>query len=248
VLVGGIVGAAIAASVLLSTRPSVPAPVVTRFSIPLGKDEIVAPLGGSVRLSDDGTHLAWVASDAEGRTQIYHRLLGDMQATVLAGTASGYSPFFSADRGSLAFVHAGSRTIKKLSLSGGAPSLLCPYEASAAPGVWAPGDNIYTTIQYPGVVVKVASTGGTPQPVTKLDSKKEEVVHNRPVLLPGGKAILFTVGGGGMDSYDDARIAVQSLDTGARKILIEGGWRLRILRQGISFMHMTANCWPYRSM
>jgi serine/threonine-protein kinase len=79
------------------------------------------------------------------------------------------------------------------------------------------------TLQYPGGLVKVSTSGGEPKPVTSLDINKQEVNHIRPVLLPGGKAILFAIGGGGMDSYDDGRIAVQSLETGQRKILIEGG-------------------------
>jgi serine/threonine-protein kinase len=145
-----------------------------------------------------------------------------MQATALPGTASGYAPFFAPDGRSLAFLHAGSRTVKKLALSAGAPSLLCPYESSSGSGAWGPGDSIYMTLQNPGGLVKVASSGGAPKPVTTLDSNKDEMIHMRPILLPGGKAILFAIGGGGMDTYDDARIAVP-LETGERKILIEGG-------------------------
>ena len=41
--------------------------------------------------------------------------------------------------------------------------------------------------------------------------------------LPGGKEIVFTVVETTMESYDDAKIVVQSLETGKRKTLIEGG-------------------------
>jgi Tol biopolymer transport system component len=222
-LAGVIMGAALAGFGAALLRPTASAPRVTRFAIPLGRDEIIAPVGSSVRLSPDGAHIAWAASEPSGRTQIYHRLLDDMQATALPGTASGYAPFFSSDSRSLAFLHADSRTVRKLALSGGAPSIVCPYEASSGPGAWAPGDDLYITFQYPGNVVRVASSGGTPNPVTTLDRNKDEVTHIRPVLLRGGKAMLFAIGGGGMDSYDDGRIAVQSLETGERRILIEGG-------------------------
>src|SRR5262249_61811431 len=46
--------------------------------------------------------------------------------------------------------------------------------------------------------------------------------HYFPDLLPGGKAFLYTIEVSGR-SFDDARIAVQSLETGERKILVEGG-------------------------
>jgi dipeptidyl aminopeptidase/acylaminoacyl peptidase len=41
-------------------------------------------------------------------------------------------------------------------------------------------------------------------------------------LLPGEQAVLFNVGALGMESYDDARIAVEWLKTKQRKTLIEG--------------------------
>jgi predicted Ser/Thr protein kinase len=217
-----IVGAALTGIGWALLRPSTPMPGVTRFAMPLGRDEIIAPVGSSVQLSPDGAHLAWAASDAGGRTQIFHRRLDDLQATALPGTATGSAPFFSPDGSSLAFLHAGSRTVKKLALSGGAPAIICPYDAGF-PGAWSPSDDIYVTVQYPGTVVRVAASGGDPKPVTTLDTKREEVMHTRPVLLPGGRAILFAISGGGMDSYDDGRIALRSLETGERKILIEGG-------------------------
>ena len=100
-LTGVIVGAALAGFGGALLRAPVPEPRVTRFAIPLGRDEIITPVGSSVRLSPDGTQIAWAATDAGGRTQIYHRLLDDMQATALSGTATAVSPFFSPDGRSL---------------------------------------------------------------------------------------------------------------------------------------------------
>ena len=127
-LAGVIVGAALAGFGAVLLRAPVPEPRVTRFAIPLGRDEIITPVGSSVRLSPDGTQIAWAATDAGGRRQIYHRLLDDMQATALSGTATAVSPFFSPDSRSLAFLHVGSHTVRKMALSGGASLALCPYE------------------------------------------------------------------------------------------------------------------------
>ena len=41
--------------------------------------------------------------------------------------------------------------------------------------------------------MRVASTGGTPQPVTHLDSQRRELRHLWPHLLPGGRDVLLTV-------------------------------------------------------
>lgn len=42
-------------------------------------------------------------------------------------------------------------------------------------------------------------------------------------MLPGGKAVLFTIGPTDVTSYDDARIAVVSLETKQYKVVVRGG-------------------------
>ena len=49
---------------------------------------------------------------------------------------------------------------------------------------------------------------------------------------PGGKAIMFTVTSAGIESYNDARIEVQTLATKKRKILIQGGFGARYSPSG----------------
>ena len=57
----------------------------------------------------------------------------------------------------------------------------------------------------------------------KADIKSGERFYRQPWYLPGGKAILFTIGRENAQHYNDAQIAVLSLETGQKKILIEGG-------------------------
>jgi hypothetical protein len=65
----------------------------------------------------------------------------------------------------------------------------------------------------------VPASGGTPQQLTTLTPEDEGNDHCWPQVLPGGRAVLFTVGTG---PADDARIVVQDLRTGARKDLVRG--------------------------
>ena len=51
-------------------------------------------------------------------------------------------------------------------------------------------------------------------------------------MLPGGKAIVFTLGTGDIESFDDASIALLSLDTGEYRVLIEGGTNARYVPTG----------------
>jgi serine/threonine-protein kinase len=198
-----------------------PSPV-TRFSIPLGPDETLHPLGQSVRLSPDGRRLAWVAVDAAGRTQVYTRALDRLESSKVEGAAGASSPSFSPDGNSLAFPHSASRTLRTIGLGGGAPVTVCPIESSSGPA-WTRAGDLLLNLSYPGGVVRVPTKGGAPAPVTTLDEKAEERLHTRVFVLPKGKAILFHIAAAGMETYDDARIAVQSLETGERKTIIEGG-------------------------
>jgi serine/threonine-protein kinase len=52
-------------------------------------------------------------------------------------------------------------------------------------------------------------------------------------MLPGGQAVLFTLATGtGPDRWDKAKIVVQSLTSGTRKVLVDGGSDARYLPTG----------------
>src|SRR5207342_2817390 len=54
-----------------------------------------------------------------------------------------------------------------------------------------------------------------------------------PQLLPGGQAVLFTLATGtGADRWDKARVVVQTLKSGERKTLIDGGSDARYVPTG----------------
>ena len=217
-----IAGALLTGAALWSLRPKSSPARVARFSVPLPPEEIVNPPSPSVAVSPDGTHVAF-AGNLGSRTQIYLRAIGELEAKQVPGTVGGGSPFFSPDGKWLGFRHFPSRTLKKVALSGGAPVTICLWEAFGGAAQWERDDSILFTPQFPGPVMRVPAAGGTPQPVTRLDSKKEDQLQYSPQLLPGGKALLFSSTRFGMDTYDDARIEVQLLATGERKVLVEGG-------------------------
>ena len=216
-----VIAATAVAGVLLVGRTA-PAPPVTRFAIPMAPDEVVGPIGNSVRLSADGRQLAWATVNTHGRTVIYSRQFDDFDGKALPGTAGGISPFFSPDGKWIGFWHTASRTLKKLALSGGAPAVIAPYESGAFAS-WSASGDLFAAISHPGALVRIPAGGGKPIAVTALDTARGDRLHTRGALLPGGKAILFVITGAGMETHDDARIAVHSLETGRHKVLIEGG-------------------------
>jgi Tol biopolymer transport system component len=201
-------------------KPPPPRPV-TRLSLLLPPgDQFTGWDRHIVALSPDGTHLAYVANG-----QLYLRAMDRMEATPIRSTEGGVnSPFFSPDGQWVGF-HAGGQ-LRKASVSGGAVVTLCdaanPFGAS-----WGADDTIVFGQRREGIL-QVSSAGGTPE-VLVPGSTIEGLAHG-PQILPDGNSLLFTIGDG--STWDDAQIVVQSLTTGERQVLIEGGTDARYMSTG----------------
>jgi hypothetical protein len=119
--------------------------------------------------------------------------------------------------------------LKKVSLSGGAPLTLCSAPSNRG-GSWSPDDTIIFTPSLTSGLFRVSAAGGTPKPLTIPDRNKGEYGHRWPEILPGGKAVLFTVWTGSI--FDNAQIGVLSLETGEHRVLVEGGTYARYVPSG----------------
>src|SRR4029078_2521432 len=78
----------------------------------------------------------------------------------------------------------------------------------------------------------VSAMGG--EPVTIVPRKEDELL-NGPQILPGGNAVLFTVGSLRVNAamrWHEGKVVVQSLKSGERKVLIEGGTDARYISTG----------------
>jgi serine/threonine-protein kinase len=78
--------------------------------------------------------------------------------------------------------------------------------------------------------MKVPASGGRAAEVTHLDRATGEISHRWPHVLPGGKAILFSVWSG--PGPDERQIVELSLDSGARRSLVKGGDTPRYVNPG----------------
>ena len=207
-------------------RPSAVALEINRAQITL-PHALPLDYQGSLALSPDGRQLVF-AGRSEGKHQLYIRRMGEFEAKAIPGTEGGGSPFFSPDGKSLGFPANGK--LKIVSLSGGAPVEIadCPSPQGAA---WGRDDTIIFNRGHGEGLWRVPASGGMPQEVSKVDPSKGEAGHHWPALLPDGKHILFTIEVDGKP-YDEAVIVVQSLETGARQTLIQGGTDGRYIPTG----------------
>jgi serine/threonine-protein kinase len=78
--------------------------------------------------------------------------------------------------------------------------------------------------------MQIPATGGTPTPLTRPDAKRDERSHRWPDALPGGKAVLFTVGAiESPGNYDGSPVAAVDLATGREKILLKAARMARFV-------------------
>ncbi|MEE8349995.1 MAG: hypothetical protein V3R94_10510, partial [Acidobacteriota bacterium] len=178
----------------------------------------------ALALSPDGTRLAYVATRG-GSTQLYLRSMYQQEEKPLPDTEDAYLPFFSPDGQWLGFFSGGK--LKKVSVSGGAPVILCDAPTPNTTASWGANDTIVFTPHTDSTLFEVPATGGTPQPLTTLDSQNEESSHDSPQVLPDGQSVLFTI-----TSAGTPKIVVQSLETGQRRVVLEGADEARYVPTG----------------
>ena len=109
------------------------------------------------------------------------------------------------------------------SLSGGAPTRIVDTGTDHRGGDWSVDGHIYYSPTAGSGIWRVSADGETPEAVTVPNLEAREKSHRHPVVLPGGRAILFTLGTGDIRSWDDGSIAVLTPDDGQYRVLLEGG-------------------------
>ena len=185
-----------------------PRPLV-RLDVDLGSDVLLgSQYGTDVVISRDGNRLVWVSA---GR--LFTRRLDQSTAVDLG---RGSIPSLSPDGQWVAF-GLGNK-LYKVSVTGGATITLAEGVLGAS---WGEDGRIVVAIN--GTLSIIPDAGGTPAPLTTLlESDPADGEHAWPQILPGDRAVVFTVRPK-IGSFDDARIDVLSLRDGRRKTLLRGG-------------------------
>jgi Tol biopolymer transport system component len=210
-----VVVAAATAAIVWNLRP-IKTGGLTRFSFVLPEGQRLTRGGRHlIALSPDGANLVYVADN-----QLYLRAMAEKEPRPIEGTnLDPDTPFFSPDGRWLAFHSGAENKFKKIPITGGLAVTICdsplPYGAS-----WS-FDNQILFGGGPAGILRVSANGGKPETVVSV--KPNEFALG-PQLLPGGNAILFTLANDtSADRWDKAQIIVQSLKSGARRTVLEGG-------------------------
>jgi Tol biopolymer transport system component len=161
-------------------------------------------------VSPDGRLVAFVGRNFGAAAQIWVRPLDSFDARPLAGTENGTMPFWSPDSRRLAFFVG--LALHTVDVSGGPVTKVCDIPGPPAGGTWDANGRILFGSQS-GAIFLVSDTGGSPTPITALDSNANERAHVWPEFLPDRRHFLFFALGssqlrvGSLDQRDSSLIA-----------------------------------------
>jgi Tol biopolymer transport system component/DNA-binding winged helix-turn-helix (wHTH) protein len=222
------------------TQPgALPRAPVERFTenLPPGDQLPPAP---ALAISPDGRRVAYVVV-ANGKRELYVRDFEASSARLLSGSQGADQPFFSPDGLSIGFFAEGK--LKRVSVSGALPVTLCDA-ADPRGGSWAADGTIVFAPSPASPLWAIPASGGKPRVISTLDLTLNEAGHRWPHVLPGGDAVLFGAGPSvSVFAWTEAHIVVQSLKTGARRVVavhgtyphyINGG-TLLYLQDGVAY-------------
>jgi Tol biopolymer transport system component len=212
-LAWGLAAAATVAAAILGVgfvRRAPARPRLVRFEIanPEGITTIDAP-----RISPDGRHLAFNATDSSGKTRIWVRPLNALVAQPLAGTEGTTRPFWSPDSRSLGFFAEGK--LNKIEVSGGPAQKICDAP-SGADGSWSPEGVILFDGRTNDPIYRVSAAGGTPVAAVKAEASRKETEVGWPEFLPDGRHFLYMANG---QKAEDNAYRIGSLDSTESKAL-----------------------------
>ena len=217
-----VITAAVTGLTIWRLTPPVERPIVSRLQMTLPPGQPFYFNGRHlIAISPDGKYVAYTAGQG-----LWLHPLDQLEARQVPGAElEARSPFFSSDGQSIGYYAAGE--LRRVSVTAGAPRAITkavnPWGAS-----WGNDDVIYYG-QGPGGIWRVPANGGTPQQVITV--KKGELAHG-PDRLPDGEWMLFTLLPEGVGSWNQAQIVVQSMTTGERVVLVNGGRDARYLATG----------------
>jgi len=212
-------------------------------------------LGSGVTITPDGRALVYTSFGEAGRRLMLRPLDPAHPERALAGTDGGFLPSVAPDGRQLAFFSI-DRTLQTLAMDDDAATdgavrriLRRIFKKAEAwrygNGAWSGDSVIISPIGAPGLS-KGDPRSGTLAVLTRPDTARGEAEHDAPLLLPGTRAVVFTIRSRPGPQLVSGPLAIASLDPGTdsvsahallgvtarRAIAFVQGWLLFINAEG----------------
>jgi serine/threonine-protein kinase len=164
---------------------------VTRYSVMLPHAIADAFLTGAdiPAVSPDGRRFVYTGYD--GRLIV--REDNDLRALPIPGTENAWSPAFSPDGSSVAYIVGFPGDLKGVSLAGGSPVTLARDSAWASGISWSEDGWLYYPAQRGVAIMRVRASGGAAELVARADTTTDELFLMWPSAIDEGRALLFTI-------------------------------------------------------
>jgi serine/threonine protein kinase/Tol biopolymer transport system component len=224
-IIAAVAAGILACGFLLWSRwPSPARPPIVRFAISKFDGQLMTMGRMHIAVSPDGSRLVY---HSNGRAFLRELSESDARPRLTSGTLVSQTTL-SPDGRSLAAWFGEYGGIKRMEISGGALVPVCR------------ADNVFgMTWDQSGIligqgakgIIRCAANGRGPEQLATVEAGEEA---DGPQILPGGNSLLFTIAktAEGPSRWDTARVVVQSLESGERKTVLDGGSAARYIPTG----------------
>ena len=194
-----------------TTRP------LTRFDVPPPQNTtlnlVFRPV---VSVAANGSAIAFSAI-SDGVNAVYVRSRQDVSVRAIADSEGGSNPVVSPNGQWVAFYAAAA--IRKAPIDGRAVSIGSARDVRGL--TWTDDDMLVFTPDAAAPLVRMSAQGGEQVALSTL--AQGERTHRWPSALPGGKAVIFSVGTlASPDTYEDSNIDAVIVETGERRTVLKG--------------------------
>ena len=188
----------------------------------------------SLAITPDGTRIVYVGNNG---TQLFVRPLARLEPTAIATGGAPLNWVFVSLDGQWVGFEEGA-TLKKVAITGGPVMTIVTPAGNTRGATWAPdGTIIIGTRDATTGLQRVSAAGGELTVLTHPNPARGERSYVWPEMLPGGRAVLFTIVAttGGLDAD---QVAVLDLETRAVTVVLRGGSHAHYVPTGIPNGHL----------
>ena len=167
-------------------RPG-PPPPVNRYALSFPDAQLPDPFG-VVAISDDGSRIFYLGRSPRSPavTQFWYKSRDSLESVLLAGAEGASSIAVAPDGQTVAVIER--NIVRKLSITGGAPTVVAQDASSVSQSVaWLDDNTLVYVAQDQKRLMRVPSSGGTATVVWTADS----LVLSTLTPLPGARGVLF---------------------------------------------------------
>ncbi len=230
VAVGAALLGAAAVAVMQRMRAPPRPPVAARFALATPPNVVFDNVFAPLAITPDGRTVVFRAN-VDGRIMLVRRDLDGLDVRPISGTENGGFPAVSPDGRWLAFNSNGR--LRKVPIDGGPSIALSGATVNNITTTWAADGMLVATGADSTLrgLYTIASTGGVPRPLTRVDTA-QETRHIWPRVLADGNTIVYT--SVPREGVEAARLAVTTVATGASQRLDVAG----VYAVGVVFGHL----------